>query len=96
MSIFEEMFDREKFDWQEQYSRLLRKLSWAIEKGWVEEIPNTRTGIYRHSRWFREKGTGVVYKLDVPDSKDRGSWRELTPEEMFPDATIAPMGRFPN
>jgi hypothetical protein len=80
MSIFQEMFDQETFSWPDQYDELLRKLSEAIERGFVEEIPNTRTGIYRHSRWF----------------PDTGSWDELTPKQMFPDATIAPMGRLPN
>jgi hypothetical protein len=96
MSIFQEMFDQKRFSWPDEYEELLRKLSEAIERGFVEEIPNTWKGIYRHSRWFREKSTGVVYALDQPEAPARGSWRELTAEEMFPDATIAPIGRLPN
>jgi hypothetical protein len=96
MSVFREMFDRKYIDHPHEYRELLRMLSEAIERGFVEEIPNRWKGPGRFVRWFREKDTGVVYALEGPDDKSGGAWWELGPEDLFPDTIIAPIGRLPN
>ncbi len=96
MSIFHEMHDRRSFSSPYEYRELLRMLSESIERGFVEEIPNTWKGVGRFVKWFREKSTGVVYALEEPDDHSRGSWWELEPKDLFPDKTIAPIGRLPN
>jgi len=96
MSIFQEMYDQKHFSSPYEYEDLLRMLSEAIERGFVEEIPNRWKGPGRFVKWFRENGTGVVYALEEPNAPSRGTWWELGPEELVPDAIIAPTGRLPN
>jgi hypothetical protein len=95
MSIFHEMHDQRSISSPYEYRELLPMLSESIERGFVEEIPNTWKGAGRFVRWSREKSTGVVYALEEPDDHS-GSWWELEPEDLFPDKIIAPMGRLPN
>ena len=96
MSIFQEMYDQRTFPSPYEYRELLRMLAESIERGFVEEIPNTWKGPGRYVRWFREKSTGVVYALEEPNAPSRGTWWKLEPEELFPEATIAPTGRLLN
>ncbi len=95
MSIFQEMFDQKWISSPYEYRELLRMLSEAIERGFVEEIPNTWKGPGRFVRWFREKTTGVVYALEEPNDHG-GSWRELEPEDLYPGVPIAKTTRLPN
>jgi hypothetical protein len=55
MSIFQEMFDQKRFSWPYEYRELLRKLSEAIERGFVEEIPNMWKGTGRVLGGFEKK-----------------------------------------
>jgi hypothetical protein len=96
MSILKDMHQEKAFRSPYDYRELLRMLSEAIQEGLVEEIPNTWKGPGRFVRWFREKSTGVVYALGEPEGPSAGSWRELEPNDLFPDAIIAPISRLPN
>jgi hypothetical protein len=96
MSIFQEMYDQKHFSSPYEYRELLRMLSEAFGRGFIEEIPNTWNGAGRYVRWFREKSTGVVYALEEPNAPSSNTRWELEPKELFPEAIIAPIVRLTN
>jgi hypothetical protein len=97
MSIFQDMYEPRTFLSRTDYLEVLRMLSQAIERGWVEEIPvSIKRPVAWNERWFREKETGEVYLLEIPDPPSTGTWRAVEPRELFPEAPIGVAGREPN
>jgi hypothetical protein len=96
MSIFTEMYDLHVFESVHAYKEFHRKLSIALEEGWVEEIPIAIKREHpRNERWFREGRTGEVYALEELEGKP-SSWRPVEPEELFPDMSITVVGNLEN
>ena len=96
MSIFTEMYDLRVFESFYAYKEFLRKLSRALDEGWVEEIPVAiQRKVPRDERWFRDKETGEVYILEGLEGKP-SSWRPAEPEELFPSSPIGIDSRMKN
>lgn len=85
MSIFKEMHPKWQFDSWREYYELKRMLSEAIERGHVEIIPAIKgRQIPRDVTWYREKETGVIYSLGIPDPPARGRWMPVDIEDFVP------------
>jgi hypothetical protein len=96
MSIFTEMYDLRRFATVHEYKEFLSKLSLAIEKGWIEEIPvSIKRQVPRDERWFREKSSGEVYLLESLEGKP-AYWRPVEPEELFPSTPITVVSHMQN
>ena len=88
MTIFKEMHEaRALGHWD--YKELLRMLSEAIARGYVEQVPVMKPHRYAPDRtWYREKETGVIYSLDPPDERS-GWWDEVDPKDLIaPGETV--------
>jgi hypothetical protein len=59
MSVFEEMYAQRVFTSDWEYTELRRKLSEAISRGYVEQIPVMKPHRWAPRReWYRDKETG--------------------------------------
>lgn len=97
MSIFQEMYEPRTFFSPSDYQEVVRMLSQAIERGWVEEIPVAiRRPVPWDEKWFREKETGEVYLLEAPNPPATGTWRPVEPDELFPGVPVSSSNRRPN
>jgi hypothetical protein len=96
MSIFTELYDLRIFESIHAYTEFHRKLSIALEEGWVEEIPVAIKREHpRDERWFREGRSGEVYALEDLEGKP-SSWRPVEPEDLFPNKFITPVSNLRN
>lgn len=87
MSIFREMYDLRVFASKYEYDQFLIKLSVALEKGWIVEIPVTiRRPVATGERWFRDNESNEVYRLGTVDSH-APSWTPVEPEDLFPSTS---------
>jgi hypothetical protein len=68
MGIFKEMHDlRGVWD----YRHLRRKLSEAISRGYVEQVPVMKPNRFLpNQEWYRDKETGRIYSLVSPDERE--------------------------
>jgi hypothetical protein len=83
MSIFTEMYDLHVFESIQAYQEFLRRLSQALEEGWIEEIPVAiKRQVSRNERWFREKSSEEIYVLEDLEGKP-SSWRPVEPEDLL-------------
>ena len=57
MGIFKEMYDGRHFENERDYRELLRMLSEAIDRGYVEQIPVMNPIWSMGEVWLREKET---------------------------------------
>jgi hypothetical protein len=90
MSVFTEMYDLHVFESIYAYQEFLRKLSHALEQGWIEEIPVAVSKPFSEDeRWFKDPNSGEVYCFGPPAEKSSGSWRPVQPEELFPSKPFA-------
>jgi len=81
MSIFKEMYDGRHFASIRDYTELRRKLSEAISRGYVEQIPCTKIIVSSDEEWYRDKETGELYCLDAPGEQSWGGWTRIDPED---------------
>lgn len=82
MNVFQEMFDRSKFESLREFIELQRMLRQAIERGYVEEISVAlRREVSQVERWYRDKETGDVYSLVPPEGAARGFWGPVPLDE---------------
>ncbi len=96
MSIFTELYDLHRFASPHEYAEFLRKLSFALEKGWIEEIQVAiKRPVPRDERWFKDRESGEVYLLELLEGKP-AYWRPVEPEELFPSRSIITTGRMHN
>ena len=84
MGIFKEMYEQRTFTSDWEFKELLRKLSEAISRGFVEQVrvmkkPNRFS---LKQEWYRDKETGEIYCLIAPNEKIRGSWDKVDPEDL--------------
>jgi hypothetical protein len=90
LSIFTEMYDLHHFESVRARQEFLRKLSIALEEGWVEEIPVAiKTPFSGGERWFREPRSGEVYCFGPPGEKSTGTWDRVDPQNLFPSKPFA-------
>jgi len=83
MSIFKEMYPNWQFDSLRAFAELQRKLSEAIGRGFVEEVPvMKRHPMLSTENWYRAKETGEVFCLVPPDFPARGSWLKVDLEDL--------------
>lgn len=82
MNIFQEMFDRTKFESLREFTELQRMLSQATERGYVEEVPvAVKREVSQVERWYKDKETGDVYSLIPPEAAARGYWGPIPLDE---------------
>lgn len=82
MSIFEEMHPYDGFGSPQQFAELQRKLSEAIIKGYVEEVPVTTIRMVLYvENWYREKETGEIYTLSPFNPPALGAWHRIEPDD---------------
>lgn len=63
------------------HDELLRMLSEAISRGYVEQIPVTKPHPHAPNlSWYQDKKTGQIYSLDPPDQLP-GWWTEVHPDD---------------
>jgi hypothetical protein len=96
LTIFREMLDSHSVCSDYQYRELVRMLTEAIERGFVEELQSQKNAMGERARLFREIETGVVYALGDPGERWFGSWWEVEPSQFFPEKAIRPVGRWLN
>jgi hypothetical protein len=79
VSIFQEMYDGRHFASVRDYTELRRKLSEAISRGYVEQVPCTKTIVSSIPReeWYRDKETGEMYCLVAPGEQSWGWWTRI-------------------
>ena len=91
MSIFTEMYDGRQFTAAHEYRQVRRMLSEAIERGFVEQIPEMR-GRSRwasEAEWYREKETGEIYALYPPWERGFGAWQKIDLDDLIePQANV--------
>jgi len=81
--IFKEMHETRTVEPGWDYQELLRMLSEAIARGYVEQLPVMKPHRYSPGRtWYREKETGIIYFLDPPDERP-GWWDEVDPKDLI-------------
>jgi len=76
--------------------RLFKLSRYRLAKVWLDEAPQANFSASSTEIRTLRPTVRLEASRGIAVAPARGSWRELTPEEMFPDATIAPIGRFPN
>jgi hypothetical protein len=82
MSIFEEMYQNRQFQSWRDFHELVRMLSEAIARGFVEETRVSHRGnMCPDEKWYRDKETGVVYSLIPPDPPATGMWARVDIED---------------
>jgi len=78
MGIFKEMYEQRVFTSDWEYKELRRKLSEAVSRGYVEQIPVMKPHRWVPNReWYRDKETGEIYSLNAPEGKSRGEWEKV-------------------
>lgn len=83
MTVFKEMHEAREISGQRDYDELLRMLSEAIARGYVEQVPVMKPHPYApRLAWYREKETGVIYSLDPPDERS-GWWAEVDLKDLI-------------
>jgi hypothetical protein len=82
MNIFQEMFNRHKFDSFRDFTEVERMLQQAIGRGYVQEIPVTLAReVPQVEHWYKDIETGDVYCLIPPEQTARGYWGPVPLEE---------------
>jgi hypothetical protein len=84
MGIFKEMYEQRHFNSDWEYTELRRKVSEAISRGYVEQIPvmEKPRRFSLKKEWFRDKETGEIYYLIGPDGKSRGGWDRVDAQDL--------------
>jgi hypothetical protein len=83
VTIFKEMHETRVVNSGWDHRELLRMLSEAIARGYVEQMPVMKPHRYAPKRsWYREKETGVIYSLDPPDERP-GWWDEVDLKDLI-------------
>jgi hypothetical protein len=83
VTIFKDMHETRSIDSQRDYQELLRMLSEAIARGYVEQVPVMKPHPCVLNRtWYRDKETGQIYALDPPDERS-GWWAEVDLTELI-------------
>lgn len=80
MNIFEKIYNDDVFRAYWDYDHTLKRLDSVIKKGTIEEVTVLHfrgRGFERDERWFREKETGITYRLIPPDYPFCGIWEEV-------------------
>ena len=90
MGIFQDMYDKRRFDSDWEFRELRRMLAEAISGGYIEQIPVIKRNPYLPTEeWFRDKETGEIYSLVGPEEKIRGHWSKIDPQDLVePDGKV--------
>ena len=83
MGISKEMYEQRVFNSDWEYKEIRRKLSEAISRGYVGQVPVMKPRRFAPDReWYRDKETGEIYSLDAPEEKIRGWWDRVDPQDL--------------
>jgi hypothetical protein len=83
VAIFKDMHEAREVGSQRDFKELLRMLSEAISRGYVEQVPVMKPSRFLPSQtWYRDKETGQIYYL-VPPGDRGGWWAEVDPADLF-------------
>jgi hypothetical protein len=79
MGTFKEMYEQRIFNSEGEYRELRRKLSEAIARGYVEQVPVIKkpNRFSLKQECYRDTETGEIYCLIEPDRKMRGGWDKV-------------------
>jgi hypothetical protein len=90
MGTFKEIYEQRVFNSEWEYRELRRKLSEAISRGYVEQVPLIKkpNRFSLKQEWYRDTETGEIYCLIEPDGKIRGRWDKVDPQDI-----VEPGGR---
>jgi hypothetical protein len=82
------MWGKTKARWEEiqgfaspgEYDRFVQYVEDQVASGLADELP-AAPGYFGGvgSRWFRDRDSGEVWRLDAPDPPFRGAWRRAAP-----------------
>jgi plasmid stabilization system protein ParE len=72
MGMFKEMYEQRVFPSDWEYKELRRKLSEAISRGYVEQVPVIKkpTRFSLNREWYQDKETGEIYCYVAGDKPD--------------------------
>jgi hypothetical protein len=88
MGIFKEVHELRTIGSPEECRELLRKLSVAISRGWVEQVPVMKHPLAPNETWYRDKETGQIFSLHPFDERP-GLWMEVDPNDLIePDQKV--------
>jgi hypothetical protein len=83
VGIFQDMYEKRRFDAEWEYRELRRMLSEAISGGYVEQIPVMKPNRFsRTEEWYKDKETDEIYSLVRPEEKNRGQWSKVDPHDL--------------
>jgi hypothetical protein len=63
-----------------EYQRFVQYIEEQVATGHAKELPTDpqyAKGMIRGGRWFRDNGSGAVWRLIAPDSPFRGLWEPV-------------------
>src|SRR5437762_13130393 len=81
VGIFQDMYDKKRFDTDWEYRELRRMLSEAISGGYIEQIPVMNPNRFLPTEeWYRDKQTGDIYSIVGPEERMRGRWLKVDPK----------------
>jgi hypothetical protein len=83
MGIFKEIHELRTVGSPEDCRELRRKLSVAISRGWVEQVPVMKPHpLARNETWYRDTETGQIFSLHPFDERP-GLWMEVDPKDLI-------------
>lgn len=81
MGVFSKMWPAGRFPSEAEYNDLWESLSQAMAEGQIEKVPVIKRNRYFPTeQWFRDKETGEIYSLIVPQERIRGRWGKVDRE----------------
>jgi hypothetical protein len=88
MGIFKEMYEHRVFTSDCEYKERRRKLSEAISRGYVEQVPVIKKPerFSLNREWYRDKEAGEIYCLMEPNGKIRALWDRVDPQDIVEPA----------
>ncbi len=90
-SIFYDMHPNRSFQSWRDFEEVNRMLHEAIERGYVEAVTPLKAPdkLPTEEFWYRDKETGVIYKMSPPNPPARGLWERVDLDDYIaPDSSI--------
>jgi hypothetical protein len=90
VAIFKNMYDGRELLAAHEYRELRRMLLEAIERGFVEQVPQLWTSWSADEVWYRACETGEIYALTAPGERSFGHWNRVDfQDQLFPRGPLS-------